>query len=171
MHIRDEQPDDFSTISKIHYAAFKDHPVHPSGSEPVEHIIVDRLRASDCLTLSLVAEEGGEVVGHIAISPAVVGEDKTGWYLLGPVGVKPGLQGKGFGSALVSEALSRMRALGAAGVVLVGDPGFYTRFGFENVKGLGYPGVPDQYVLAAIFGGAAPKGDITAHEAFSITAQ
>jgi putative acetyltransferase len=171
MHIRDERPDDASTISQIHYAAFKDHPVHPPGSEPVEHLIVERLQACGDLTLSLVAEEGGKVTGHIAISPAVVGEDKTGWYLLGPVGVLPSLQGKGIGSALVSEALSRMRAMGAAGVVLVGDPSFYTRFGFANVPGLGYPGVPDQYVLAACLGGRAPKGDIAAHEAFSMAAQ
>lgn len=163
MLIRDERPDDSLIISQIHYVAFKNHPVHPPGSEPVEHHIVERLRACGHLTLSLVAEtggEGGEVAGHIALSPAVVGQERTGWFLLGPVGLLPRFQGQGIGSALVREALLRMRAMGAAGVVLVGDPGFYARFGFANV--------PGQYVLAACLGGTAPQGGVAAHEAFGV---
>jgi len=171
MLIRDERPDDVPSISRIHYAAFKGHPVHPPGSEPVEHHIVERLRACGHLTLSLMAEEGGEAVGHMAISPAVVGEERGGWFLLGPVGVMPGLQGRGIGSALVREALGRLRAMGAAGVVLVGDPGFYARFGFVNLPGLTYPGVPDQYVLAASLAGTAPKGDIVTHNAFNASGE
>jgi putative acetyltransferase len=171
MLIRDERPEDVSRISQIQYAAFKGHPVHPPGSEPVEHLIVERLRASDALTLSLLAEVGGDVVGHIALSPAVVGDDPDGWFLLGPVGVLPHLQGQGIGSALVREALRHMRDIGATGVVLVGDPGFYTRFGFANVAGLIYRGVPDQYVLGACFGGKALQGEILAHEAFGMTAE
>lgn len=170
MLIRDERPEDVSRISQIQYAAFKGHPVHPPGAEPVEHHIVLRLRASGALTLSLLAEVGGEVVGHIALSPAVVGNEPDGWFLLGPVGVLPHLQGQGTGSALVRESLRHMRDIGATGVVLVGDPGFYTRFGFANVPGLIYPGVPDQYVLAACFAGEVPQGEIIAHEAFGMTA-
>lgn len=172
MLIRDERPEDVLRISQIHYAAFKGHPVHPPGSEPVEHRIVESLRASGALTLSLLAEVDGETVGHIALSPAVVGDETVGWYLLGPVGVLPRLQGQGLGSALVRESLRRIRSMGdmsALGVVLVGDPGFYTRFGFANVPGLIYPGVPEQYVLAACFGGKAPQGEIVAHEAFGMT--
>ncbi|WP_027191407.1 GNAT family N-acetyltransferase [Fundidesulfovibrio putealis] len=170
MLIRDERPEDVSRISQIHYAAFKGHPVHPPGSEPVEHRIVASLRASGSLTLSLLAEVEGEAVGHIALSPAVVGGDSDGWFLLGPVGVLPGLQGRGIGSGLVRESLRQMRDMGAVGVVLVGDPGFYTRFGFVSVPGLIYPGVPDQYVLAARFADTTPNGDIVAHKAFNITA-
>jgi putative acetyltransferase len=166
MLIRDERPDDVECISQIHYAAFKDHPMHPPGTEPVEHRIVERLRASGDLALSLLAEAGGEAAGHVALSPAVVGEERSGWFLLGPVGVLPRLHGQGIGSALVRESLRRLRGTGAAGIVLVGDPGFYTRLGFGTVPGLVYRGVPDQYVLAACLGDHVPQGEILAHEAF-----
>ncbi|WP_243358483.1 GNAT family N-acetyltransferase [Fundidesulfovibrio terrae] len=168
MQIRDERPDDVLCISQIQYAAFKGHPVHAPGAEPFEHRIVERLRACGAMTLSLLAEVDGEGVGHIALSPCVVGEDRSGWFLLGPVGVLPRLQGQGIGSALVREALGRLRDLGASGIVLVGDPGFYARFGFGNVRGLAYRGVPDQYVLAACLRDKAPKGEIVAHEAFDV---
>lgn len=169
MSIRDERPDDVLRIAQIQYAAFKGHPAHAPGAEPCEHHIVERLRACQALALSLLAEVGGEAVGHIALSSAVVGEARAGWFLLGPVGVLPRLQGRGIGSALVREALGRGRGMGAAGIVLVGDPGFYARFGFGNVPGLVYPGVPDRYVLAACFGDEAPCGDILAHEAFDVS--
>lgn len=54
-------------------------------------------------------------------------------------------------------------------MVLVGDPGFYARFGFANVPGLVYSGVPDQYVLAAQLAGTVAHGEIIAHEAFGMT--
>lgn len=170
MHIRDERPgneQDSRAIIHIEYTAFKGHPMHAPGAEPTEHRIVERLRASGDLTLSLLAEVDGEPVGHVALSPAVVGADAAGWYLLGPVGVLPPMQGRGIGSALIREALRRLREAGALGVVLVGDPGYYARFGFARVPGLGYPGVPDQYVLAVRFGDRLPQGDIIAHAAFA----
>lgn len=170
MHIRDERPgneQDSRAITHIEYTAFKGHPMHTPGAEPTEHRIVERLRASGDLTLSLLAEVDGEPVAHVALSPAVVGADQTGWQLLGPVGVLPIMQGRGIGSALIRDALRRMRDAGALGVVLVGDPGYYTRFGFACVPGLGYPGVPDQYVLAVRFGQRLPQGDIIAHAAFA----
>ena len=170
MMIRDERPGDAPAIARIHYRAFKGHPVHPPDSEPVEHLIVERLRAARDLTLSLLAEKDGEAVGHVALSPCAVGEDHGGWFLLGPVGVLPGLQGRGIGSALIRESLERMREMGAQGVVLVGDPGFYARFGFAGAAGLAYAGVPDQYVLAACFSARAPRGEIRAHEAFGVAA-
>ncbi len=125
MHIRDERPgneQDCRIITRIEYTAFKGHPMHAPGAEPTEHLIVERLRASGNLTLSLLAEVDGEPVGHVALSPVVVGADHIGWYLLGPVGVLPPMQGRGIGSALIREALRRMRKAGALGVVLVGDP-------------------------------------------------
>jgi putative acetyltransferase len=174
MLIRDERAADASRITQIQYAAFTNHPHHPPGAEPVEQRIVVDLRASGALTLSLLAEVDrqtmGQAVGHVALSPAIVGREPTGWFLLGPIGVLPRFQGKGTGSALVHEALRRMRALGAKGVVLVGDPGFYARFGFEAVQGLIYPGVPDQFVLAVRLGDTAPQGEIIAHRAFAQSA-
>ncbi len=169
MRIRDERPDDVSRISRIHYAAFTGHPVHAPDAEPFEHHIVERLRASGALTLSLLAEVGAEAVGHIALSPAAVADNHAGWFLLGPIGVLPPFQGRGIGSALVRESLRRMRDMGALGIVLVGDPGFYARLGFENVQGLVYQGVPDRYVLAAGLAGASPTGRIIAHTAFDVS--
>jgi len=168
MLMRNERTDDAPVISQIHYAAFKGHPMHAPGAEPLEPRIVEHLRAANALTLSLLAEVGGEAVGHVALSPAAVGEDRSGWLLLGPVGILPRFQGQGLGSELVREALRRMRRLDAVGVVLVGDPGFYARLGFDRVDGLTYQVVPDQYVLAACFGHKAPQGEIIAHEAFAL---
>ena len=169
MQIRHERPDDASRIAEIQYAAFKGHPMHPPGAGPFEHHIVERLRASGALALSLLAEVRGEAVGHVALSPAAVGEDREGWFLLGPVGVLPELQKQGVGSALVREALGMMRRAGVSGVVLVGAPGFYSRFGFASLPGLEYPGVPGQYVLAVLFGGTPPRGGIVAHKAFDVS--
>ncbi|MFP5240379.1 MAG: GNAT family N-acetyltransferase [Acidobacteriota bacterium] len=169
MQIRKEQHGDDPRITQIQYAAFKGHPMHPPGTGPFEHHIVEKLRADGALTLSLLAELDGQAVGHIALSPAAVGQDEEGWFLLGPVGVLPEHQGRGVGSALVKEALARMRGAGARGVVLVGDPGFYGRFGFASLPGLEYPGVPGQYVLAVMFGGEAPQGAIAAHKAFDVS--
>ena len=166
MQIRDERPGDEERISCIEYAAFKDHPQHAPGAEPTEHLIVDTLRAAGALSLSLLAEEEGEPVGHIALSPTKVGATDTGWYLLGPVGVLPDRQRRGIGSALIREAIRRMRDQGADGIVLVGDPEFYVRFGFAGVPGLGWPGVPDQYVMALPLGGVAARGEISAHPVF-----
>jgi putative acetyltransferase len=166
MILRSEKTDDLEAISALHHAAFLNHPQHPPGSGPVEHLIVERLRAAGGLVLSLLAEEDGATVGHIAMSPAVVGRDASHWYLLGPVGVLPAYQGRGIGSALVREALGEMKRRGASGIVLVGDPGFYERFGFRTFKGLTYAGVPPQYVLAAAFGSEHPCGAIAAHTAF-----
>lgn len=169
MLIRDELNSEVDRISQIQYAAFKGHPMHAPGAEPTEHLIVERLRTSNALSLSLLAEENGEAVGHIAMSPATVGEAKQGWYLLGPVGVVPSRQRAGIGSALVRESLKQMQKKGAEGVVLVGDPAFYGRFGFKNISGLTYAGVPDQYVLGLSFTDKEPKGEITAHDAFNVT--
>jgi len=168
MKIRHEILADKETISNIHYTAFKNHPQHAPGAEPTEHLIVERLRTANAMTLSLVAEKGNDLLGHIAFSVAPIGYITGGWHLLGPVGVLPEHQGKGVGSALICEAIIILQANTASGIVLVGDPAFYQRFGFRNHEGLNYPGVPNQYVLALPLtgNGNVPKGDIVAHEAF-----
>ncbi len=171
MFIRDERPEDVSNITAIQYAAFKGHPLHAPGAEPVEHRIVEGLREAHCLALSLLAESDGQAVGHIALSPAAVGKDRSGWFLLGPVGVLPQFQRRGIGSALVRRSLALMADMGAKGVVLVGDPQFYGRFGFDAAPGLSWPGVPEPFVLAVSFGQARPQGPIEGHEAFAVSAR
>lgn len=163
--IRPETPSDVDAISEINVAAFLDHPY----SHQTEHLIVDALRVSGALDVSLVALLGGRPVGHVAFSKATVGVS-DGWFLLGPVAVLPDLHGHSVGSALVSAGLEELRSRGALGCVLVGDPGFYQRFGFRSVSGLTYEGVPDENVLGLPFGTDAPRGSIHAHDAFSVEA-
>ena len=81
-------------------------------------------------------------------------------------GVLPARQRQGIGSALVREALDQAREQGASGVVLVGDPGFYGRFGFRAFEALSYATAPAQYILALPFTDRLPKGEITPHSAF-----
>lgn len=166
MNIRTETSNDHKAISRIHYAAFKGHPQHEPGAEPVEHRIVELLRDSEALSLSLVAELDAKPVGHVAMSEVRLNTEFEGWYLLGPIGVLPEYQHAGVGTALMRETVTRMRGQGAAGIVLVGDPGFYEKFGFKSYEELGYPGVPGANVLALPFGESKPKGSITPHRAF-----
>lgn len=168
MHIRQEQPADKTAISSLQYLAFKDHPQHEPGAEPTEHLIIEALRDAGALTLSLVAEIEKDLIGHIAFSPATIGGKHDGWFGLGPVGVLPTEQSKGIGSVLVRNALESMQEKGAKGIILVGDPAYYGRFGFTSVEGLSCPGVPPQYVMALTFTGETPKGDIAFHEAFRV---
>ena len=109
---------------------------------------------------------GGRVVGHIAFSRVTISDGTKDWYGLGPVSVLPEHQRKGIGAALIREGLSRLRALGAAGCCLVGHPGYYGRFGFANVGGLGYEGAPKEVFFALSFAGRMPRGSVTYHDAF-----
>ena len=77
-------------------------------------------RCARALTLSLVAHEDGRQVGHAAFSPVTIGDGSADWCGLGPVAVLPGMQGRGVGAALIREGLARLRALGAAGCVVMG---------------------------------------------------
>lgn len=162
MIIRPESSEDLDGIRQVNIAAFRDHP----HSQQTEHLIVDALREAEALEVSFVAESSGEVIGHIAFSAAEIGAPSEGWRLLGPVAVLPERQGEGVGRALMEAGLAEMRARGAAGVVLVGDPAFYQRFGFTHCPGVTCHGVPDEYVLCLTLSGEAPAGEVTHHPAF-----
>ena len=110
MIVRPELPQDTAAVRLVHVEAFRGHPF----SRQTEHLIVEALRAADAVTVSLVAEVDGEVVGHIAFSDAQVG-DAAGWSLLGPVGVRPAYQGRAIGRALVEAGLAAVRASRASG--------------------------------------------------------
>lgn len=170
MIIRHERPADCEAISRLQYAAFKDHPQHAPGAEPTEHRIVELLRTAGDLSLSLVSEDdAGRINGHVALSPSTITTTSgtlNGWYLLGPVGVLPEAQRQGIGSALVRAALAWARKQSAAGIGLVGDPAYYERFGFASSEGLTFPGVPSIYVLAVAFDGDVPEGELGHHPAF-----
>lgn len=163
MILRDERPADESAITEVTVAAFNTLAI----SGHTEQFIVRALRAAGALTLSIVAEEEDRVVGHIAFSPVSISDGTPGWYGLGPVSVLPDLHRRGIGKALVREGLDRLRALGALGCVLVGDPEYYGRFGFRPLPDLVLEGVPPEVFLGLPFGKSQPRGKVAFHPAFS----
>jgi predicted N-acetyltransferase YhbS len=162
--IRPEAPDDCDSMRDILIAAFANHPY----SHQTEHLIVEGLRADDSLTVSLVAEVDGNVVGRIAFSPVKIGGKDHGWLALGPVAVLSPFQRRGIGQAPVNEGLKTIRDLGAQGCVLVGDPAFYNRFGFRHNLALRMEGVPPEVLLCLPMWDEMPHGSVTHHPAFSI---
>ncbi|WP_316153811.1 N-acetyltransferase [Cupriavidus sp. BIC8F] len=166
VQIRPESPSDADAIARLTTAAFLTAP-HTSHTEA---FVVNALRRAGQLTVSLVAQAGDRLVGHVAISPVTFSSGATGWYGLGPISVAPDRQGQGIGSQLIHAALADLRRLGAAGCVLLGDPAYYGRFGFAARPGLVLDGVPPEYFQALAFDGGYPAGSVQYHDAFNATA-
>ncbi len=164
--MRPEAPSDVAAIETLTVAAFLG-ALHTSHTE---QFIVAALRRAEALTVSLVAVEEGAVIGHVAVSPVAISDGAVGWYGLGPISVLPARQGQGIGSRLMHAALGALRARGAAGCVLLGDPMFYGRFGFRTEPGIVLPGVPPEYFQALSFGATLPGGVVTYHAAFDARA-
>ena len=164
MRRRDEGIGDAAAIAALTDAAFRDAP-HRSGTEAA---IVAALREDGVLALSLVAEDDdGMLAGHVAFSPVRLSGGEPGWFGLGPVSVVPDRQGRGIGAALVRAGLARLRAEGADGCVVLGDPAYYARFGFVADARLQLPGVPPAYFQVQVFGGEVPAGTVAYADAFS----
>ena len=162
MEIRFDRPIDSVAIRTVTTAAFETAP-HSSGTEAR---IVEGLRTGGALSVSLVAVDHDEIVGHVAFSPVTIAGAQRGWYGLGPVSVRPDKQGRGFGQLLVRAGLEQLRSLQAAGCVVLGDPEYYRRFGFESDPALTYGGVPSPYFQRLILGGPPATGDVAYHAAF-----
>lgn len=162
LRLRNEAPGDAAAIEAVTVAAFLDAP----HTDHTEQFIVRALRAAGRLSVSLVAEHDGVIVGHVAISPVTISDGATDWYGLGPVSVLPPHQGRGIGSQLITRALALLRERGAAGCVVLGEPGYYGRFGFRAVPQLMLPGVPPEYFQALSFHGELPSGDVAYHASF-----
>jgi len=163
--IRNEESTDFAAISQVTAAAFESMEI----SDHTEQFVVEALRSAKALTVSLVAEADGMVVGHIAFSPVTLSDGTRDWYGLGPVSVHPDFQRKGIGKALILEGLSRLKNFNAKGCCLVGHPQYYRQFGFRNVEGLVYDGIPAEVFFALTFDGNFPQGNVLFHEAFKAT--
>ena len=162
MIIRNETVSDIEAITAVTIAAFQNHPI----SHQTEQFIIKALRAADALTVSLVAEMDGRVVGHIAFSPATISDGSPNWYGVGPLSVLPEYQRQGIGKSLVREGISLLKGLGGQGCALVGDPDYYKRLSFRNIPDLVYEGIPQEYFLVLPFGEKIPQGIVVFHDGF-----
>jgi putative acetyltransferase len=155
INIRLERPEDFAAVRVVNEEAFE---------QSAEANIVDQVRRACPDSLSLVAEDGNDVVGHILFSPVVVetsGRRVTGMGLA-PMAVVPDRQRQGIGTRLVERGLVILRERDCPYVVVLGHPGYYPRFGFRRASNHGlssqWEGVPDEAFMVLILDGDAMAG-------------
>jgi putative acetyltransferase len=165
MEIRSETSSDEEAISKVITAAFL-RAEHSGGNEAK---IVEALRKARSLAVSLVATENEEIVGHVAFSPVTIDGRSDDWFGLGPVAVVPNRQEKGIGSALIEAGLATLRVRGSKGCVVLGEPAYYSRFGFTADPHLSLAGVPPEYFQQLKFKEQAGGGVVKYHAAFEMT--
>ena len=161
--IRPEHEGDFAAIGAIIRAAFHGKP-YAAGDEAE---LVETLRWENALTLSLVAELAGTVLGQIAFSPARMADGTQQWYALGPAAVLPACQGQGIGARLVRAGLHKVSELGGDGCILTGDPAYYVRFGFEHSPENAPVGESAEHFMIKRLGHRQPVGPIAFHPAFT----
>lgn len=162
MLIRPETPADHDAIHELTWVAFK--PM--AFSDDTEADIIRTLRANGDLAISLVAEEGGEIVGHVAFSPVTINGVDDGWFGLGPIAVKPRMQRQGVGKALIAAGLKLLDERGASGCALIGNPDVYSRAGFVSDGRLTYQDIDTKYVQRFVLRGSAPSGTLKFARAF-----
>lgn len=128
--IREERPEDAEAIHALLVAAF--------GRE-AEARLVERLHASGRIVWGMIAEEKGRVLGHVVFSRIAIesGDSEIPALALAPLAVMPAFQRLGVGSALVSAGLERCRMERHARVLVLGEPGYYGRFGFVPASRFG----------------------------------
>ena len=136
---------DWTTIPEIHRAAFCD-----EGDRVAR--LTHELRASEWYEpgLSLVAEEGGALVGHVMNTWNWLEGGSPLVLQLSPLGVLPEHQGRGHGSALVRASLDAVRARGEPLLLVEGNPAYYGRFGFVRADELGLLPPPEALHEAAV---------------------
>jgi putative acetyltransferase len=163
--IRAEAEGDRAAIFQVHRAAF---------DTELEARLVDQLRAAGALTLSLMAVEDGLIVGHVAFRPVTIAVNPGGARALGlgPIGVLPACQRRGIGTHLIEASLREAADGGWDLVFVLGEPGYYTRFGFEPTAthGLrcGYDAPPEAFMVTALRPSTlgAVSGIVRYHPAF-----
>ncbi|HLO13790.1 MAG TPA: N-acetyltransferase [Anaerolineales bacterium] len=140
--VRYEEPKDIEYVKEILRATF------PTNAESK---LVDALRANGKAIISLVAVDGGQVLGHILFSPVSTAPPSAAKGIgLAPVAVRPDSQSQGIGSRLVREGLRCCKELGYDYCVVLGSPKYYQRFGFENASMYGLQneyGVDEEFMI------------------------
>jgi len=165
MTIREERPGDAEAIRRVNLAAF---------DTTTEADLVDALRRHAAPVVSLVAEDGPGIVGHIMFSPVTL-ESGCSLTLMGlaPMAVVPARQRQGIGSRLVVEGLERCRRMHAAAVVVLGHAEYYPRFGFVPASRLSlrceYDVPDDVFMVRELHEGALKglSGTIRYHPVFA----
>ena len=165
MVIRPERPGDIVAIATVHREAF---------GTPTEADLVDILRVQAQPIVSLVADDGNAVVGHILFSPAtLVMDPEIKLMALAPMAVAPVRQCRGIGSALVRAGLDRCRELGVAAVIVLGHAAYYPRFGFTPASRFGitceYEVADEVFMLIELEEGSlgGKSGTVRYHPAFN----
>jgi len=166
MVIRPERIEDIEKIRSIHVEAF---------NTEAEANLVEALRNSSIPLISLVAEEDGELVGHILFSPMTLEQGGSSPSIAGlaPMAVLPACQNKGIGSMLVEEGLAYCKNAGYAAVVVLGHPNYYPRFGFVPSVTYGirseYDVPPEIFMVKELKEGALANrnGTVKYHRAFN----
>jgi putative acetyltransferase len=163
--VREEAAGDAAAVRRVNSQAF---------GRPAEADLVEALRRHGAVVLSLVAERAGEVLGHILFSPVAIrgtaGIRPT--VSLGPLAVLPGARREGIGSALVRDGLEHLRRGGHGAVVVLGDPAYYSRFGFSPAGAIGlrseYAASPEAFMAIELVPGtlAGAGGFVTYDPAF-----
>lgn len=159
--IRPERPEDAVNIDGLLRAAFP---------EAVEADLVRRLRADGDLALSLVAEENGAIIGHVAFVPIALDPD-PGYRIWGlaPLSVLPPRQGQRIGSALTQAGLDAAKKAGIGLVLVLGDQNYYGRFGFDTMlaEGIAVAWAGPYFAGLTLIDVAPPRGRATYPAAFS----
>lgn len=164
-NIRFENSEDRNGIRHINIEAF---------DTDAEANLIDALRKSDIPIISLVAEENGQLVGHILFSPVTLDGNKPNISIagLGPMAVLPDWQNQGIGSRLVEEGLKQCKRSGYEVVVVLGHPNYYPRFGFSPSVNYGikseYDVPAEAFMVKEIHAGALDgcSGTVIYHQAF-----
>lgn len=162
MIIRSETPSDIEMITEVTRVAFDDH----SFSLNTEHFTIQDLRDDGALTVSLVAEIDQKIIGHIAFSPITISDGTENWHNLGPIAVLPEFQGRRIGTALVNSGVALLKSMSSKGIVIIGLPTYFSRFGFWSHPQLIHDGTPQEVFLAMSFVEWIPNGTVDLHRAF-----
>lgn len=154
MRARPERPGDEAAIRAVHERAF---------GRPEEAAVVDALRALDGFepSLSLVAADGGRILGHVLFTELAIDGKKA--LVLAPLAVEPAHHRRGIGGALVRAGLAAAERVGYPAVLVLGDTAYYPRFGFEPAAPHGirspYDDADDSFMVGALAGAGLPSGD------------
>jgi len=163
--LRLESPGDAPFIRELLEASFPD---------PDEADLVDNLRRDGDVVLSLVAEAGGLVIGHVLFSRVSVNGEAGSQQAvaLAPLAVLTEYRQQGIGTGLVRDAHGRLAAMGEALSIVVGEPAYYTRFGYSHQRAAHFESeYQSPYLMAVCFGAAPAEGRLVYPRAFSLVSE